>query len=550
MINSLTIKNYALIDHLAVDFGSGFTVITGETGAGKSIILGALGLLLGQRADLESIKDKAIKSVIEGHFDLSRFDLRDYFQQMDLDFDTQTIIRRELLPSGKSRAFVNDTPVNLSVLSTLGDQIIDIHSQLQQLEVNTTSFKFNLLDLVAGNEALLGQYRIAFEDYKEAQKELQTLEELQAQAAKEFDYNQYLLTELQQLPLDKLDEEEVDREYEMLSNVERIQELLSEVLIALAEEERGAANQLRTATTQLANLAKISPQFQDVYDRLNSIQIELNDLESTLFEQQENIEHNPARLASLEDLTRSLYDLKRKHAATSVEELIAQREELAQKVGLVQDQTETLAAAEKKRDASQQQMKELAGELKKSRAAVIPSLCQAMNKQLQQLEMPSANFVIKQTPVESPNEYGSEQLEFYFTANKGVVPGPLQKVASGGELSRVMLALKAIMAKHTNLATLIFDEIDTGVSGEVANRIGDIMKQMSHSMQLICITHLPQVAAKGNHHFKVFKTDTDQGASTKMAVLGEDDRVVEIAQMLGGQQLSETALNHAKELLN
>lgn len=550
MIISLTIKNYALIDHLAVDFGAGFTVITGETGAGKSIILGALGLLLGQRADLDSIKDKSVKSIIEGQFDLSRFDLRDFFATNDLDFDAQTIIRRELLPSGKSRAFVNDTPVNLSVLSTLGDQIIDIHSQLQQLEVNTTEFKFNLLDLVAGNKELLAGYQKTFAAWKTAQKELDILKEAQAQAAKEFDYNQYLLNELEQLPLDTIDELALDQEYELLSNVERIQELLSEVLNNLANEQLGAGNQLRTATTQLAKLAKISPQFEDLHQRLESIQIELTDLEASLFEKQENVEHNPSRLASLENLTRSLYDLKRKHAAANINELIGQRDQLAEKVSLVADQSETLAAAQQKADSHKQQMTKLAGKLKEARAAVVPSLCEAMNAQLQHLEMPNANFVVRQTALEAHNEFGAEQLEFYFTANKGVAPGPLQKVASGGELSRIMLSLKAIMAKHTNLATLIFDEIDTGVSGEVANRIGDIMKQMSHSMQLICITHLPQVAAKGNHHFKVYKTDSVSGASTKMTALGADDRVVEIAQMLGGQQLSETALNHAKELLN
>lgn len=550
MITSLSIKNYALIEKLSVDFGAGFTVITGETGAGKSIILGALGLLLGQRADLDSIKDKSVKSVIEGHFDLNRFNLSDFFSTNDLDFDTHTIIRRELLPSGKSRAFVNDTPVNLAVLSSLGDQIIDIHSQGQQLEVNTTAFKFNLLDLVAGNSELLSQYKTAFNDYKRAQRELEQLEQAQAAAAKEFDYNQYLFKELDALKLDNLDEVELDQEYETLSNVERIQELLAEVLAALADEQLGAGNQIRSASAQLANLAKISPQFEDLNERLHSIQIELSDLEASLFDRQESIEHNPARLETLEELTRSLYDLKRKHAASSVEELIQKRDQLSQQVALVEDQSEILQQAIANRDKSQTQMKNLALELNKARTSVISPLTQAITAQLHQLELPDAQFVIRQSSLDSPNEYGQEHLEFLFTANKGVQPGPLQKVASGGELSRVMLALKAIMAKHTNLATLIFDEIDTGVSGEVANRIGDIMQQMAHSMQLVCITHLPQVAAKGSHHFKVYKSDSEQGTATQMTALNREERVVEIAQMLGGQQLSETALNHAKELLN
>ncbi|WP_435578007.1 DNA repair protein RecN [Gilvibacter sp.] len=549
MIKSLSIKNYALIDHLAVDFGPGFTVITGETGAGKSIVLGALGLLLGQRADLDSIKDKTTKSVIEGHFDLSKFKLQEFFKENDLDFDLHTIIRRELLPSGKSRAFVNDTPVNLSVLSILGEQLIDIHSQGQQLEVNTTAFKFNLVDLIADNKNLLSDYREAFRQYKQAQKDLASLKETQASANKEFDYNKFLWTELHELQLDKLDEAAIDEEYETLSNVERIQDLLAEVMQQLSAEQVGASEQLGHANQQLGQLARISPLFKELSERMQSIHIELTDLESQLFEQQEQIESDPDRLASLEELTRSLYDLKRKHAASSLEELIAKRDALEKLVVMVEDQSEQLLAAEQALVKAEQKMESLARELQSARAAVIPQLCETINAQLRMLELPAAQFVIQQNNSEA-NPYGQETLEFLFSANKGVTPGPLQKVASGGELSRVMLALKALMAQHTNLATLIFDEIDTGVSGEVANRIGDIMRQMSRSMQLLSITHLPQVAAKGNHHFKVFKEDTAQGAATRMRALSSEERVVEIAQMLGGQQLSETALNHAKELLN
>ncbi len=549
MIQSLSIKNYALIDQLSVDFGAGFTVITGETGAGKSIILGALGLLLGQRADMESIKDKSQKSVIEGHFDLSKFQLVDFFKTQDLDFDTHTIIRRELLASGKSRAFVNDTPVNLQVLNALGVHLIDIHSQGQQSAVNTTAFKFELIDLIAGNQELLSAYRSSFTAYKEANKALETLKEAQAAANKEFDYNKFLLSELQELQLDKLDEAAIDQEYETLSNVERIQELLGGVLQALSTEDVGASVGLAAANQQLQQLAKVSPLFKEAAERMLSLQIELEDLESHLFEQQEQIESDPERLASLEEITRSLYDLKRKHAATTVEELIAKQHELEQLVTLVEDQSDQLKAAQQKLQAAKTTMDSYADQLFKARKAVIPQVCETVNKQLQLLEMPAANFVVTQELV-APNNYGHENLSFLFSANKGIAPGPLQKIASGGELSRVMLALKALMAKHTNLATLIFDEIDTGVSGEVANRIADIMQQMSRSMQLLSITHLPQVAAKGNHHFKVYKRDTQEGVSTQMKALTQEERVVEIAQMLGGQQLSETALNHAKELMN
>lgn len=550
MITSLSIKNYALIDQLSVDFGSGFTVITGETGAGKSIVLGALGLLLGQRADLDSVKNKTLKSVIEGHFDLSRFKLRSFFKQHDLDFETETIIRRELLPSGKSRAFINDTPVTLGILSTLGDTLIDIHSQLQQLEVNTTAFKFNLLDQIAGNSTLLNEYREALKAYKKSQKELENLELAQAAAAKEFDYNKYLLEELEQVQLDTVDELELDLQYETLSNVERIQELLSEAAHAMADDQIGAGNQIRLATQQLAALAKISPRFEPLFERLQSVQIELTDIEEELFGFQESIERDPQKLATLENLTRSLYDLKRKHAAGSIEELIAQREQLAAAVNLVSNQGEALAAAEQLSDQNLKRVKALSAQLHKNRKGIIPELNETVNSQLSALGMPNARFIVEQNILASFTDFGGESVEFYFSANKGVAPGLLQKTASGGELSRVLLALKALLAKHANLATLIFDEIDTGVSGEIANRIATIMQQMAHSMQLISITHLPQVAAKGRHHYKVFKSEKDGVATTQMSRLTEEERVVEIAQMLGGQQLSETALNHAKELLN
>ena len=550
MLESLSIKNYALIDDIKVDLKAGLTMITGETGAGKSVILGALALLLGNRADLDSIKDKSSKCVIEGQFGIGNYNLNNFFTAHDLDYESHTIIRRELLPSGKSRAFINDTPVTLQVLSALGIQLIDIHSQHETLTLGTSDFKYYLVDTLANNAVSLAAYKEVLKAYKQAQEHYNNLQVAQANAAKEFDYNSFLLNELTALKLESLEESDLEQEQETLSNVATIQERIGNAIQLMTDEQIGIANQFRTLVQQLSNLSGISVQFETIAARAQSISIELDDFEQELFSLQNTVEPNPERLAQLDSLLQQLYDLKRKHAALTVEELLAMQTSLAEKVALVEDDASLLQEAKNKQDALYAKLTDLADSIHNSRKQAIPIVEAGILKRLQHLEMEEASFTIQLAKDEQFNGFGNDRITLLFSANKGVLPAPLKKVASGGELSRLMLAVKALLAKEASLSTLIFDEIDTGVSGLVANKMGDIMQQMSAHMQIICITHLPQVAAKGQYQFKVYKETENNVAATKIIGLIQEQRIVEIAQMLGGQNLSESALNHAKELLN
>ncbi len=550
MLESLSIKNYALIDDIKVDLHGGLTMITGETGAGKSVILGALSLLLGNRAHLDSVKDKSTKCIIEGQFGIGSYNLKPFFETYDLDFDLHTIIRRELLPSGKSRAFINDTPVTLQTLSALGSQLIDIHSQHETLTLGSGDFKFYLVDTLAKNGALLQEYRNTLATYKEAQAHYNELLEAQASATKEYDYNLFLLNELTQLKLDTLNEADLEEEQETLANVATIQETLSEAYELLANEQLGLTGQIGVLVQRLNNLSGVSSKFQALADRAESMRIELTDFEQEVFDLQGSIEPDPQRLVQLETVLQQLYDLKRKHAALSITELVAVEQSLSKQVALVQDDASLLESAKANVAQLKQELEKLSLQIHNSRKKAIPLVASGIQSRLVHLELQDAQFKVALNTEKEFNNYGSDSLDLLFSANKGIAPAPLKKVASGGELSRLMLAIKALLAKEASLATLIFDEIDTGVSGLVANKMGDIMQQMSTYMQIVCITHLPQVAAKGQQQFKVYKETVNNKAVTKIVSLNQEERIVEIAQMLGGQKISETALNHAKELLN
>ncbi|WP_067035799.1 DNA repair protein RecN [Allomuricauda sp. CP2A] len=549
MLANLSIQNYALIDDVKVTFSNGFTTITGETGAGKSILLGGLSLVLGKRADLSSLKNTEQKCVIEAEFDISKYDLKPFFAENDLDYEDRTILRREILPSGKSRAFVNDTPVTLDVLKALGDQLVDVHSQHQTLRLTENDFQLKVVDALADNSGNLKNYKTYLGQYRKASKELQDLENFQSNADKEHDYNSFLLKELEDAQLKEGMQEELEAEYEQLSNVEEIMVQLAAGYQLLNDEQLGILGRLADLKRAFQNLADFGPAYASLNDRIQSVLIETDDIASELEQLKDSVEANPERLETVNGQLQQLYDLQKKHQAASVGELINIREELSQKVEAVANIESKIT--KKKVEVSQlaDQVEERAKNIRHARNTVIPKLKSMLQENLYALGMPSASFKIEVNPSETFKPNGKDDLVFLFSANKGSEYGELKKVASGGELSRIMLTIKSILATYEQLPTMMFDEIDTGVSGEISNRMGEIMQQMSQTMQVFSITHLPQVASKGQHQFKVFKQESGEGTSTHMKELSGDERVQELAEMLGGKSLSESALAHARQLL-
>lgn len=549
MLANLSIQNYALIDDVKVTFSNGFTTITGETGAGKSILLGGLSLVLGKRADLSSLKNTEQKCVIEAEFDISKYDLKPFFAENDLDYEDRTILRREILPSGKSRAFVNDTPVTLDVLKALGDQLVDVHSQHQTLRLTENDFQLKVVDALADNSGNLKNYKTYLGQYRKASKELQDLENFQSNADKEHDYNSFLLKELEDAQLKEGMQEELEAEYEQLSNVEEIMVQLAAGYQLLNDEQLGILGRLADLKRAFQNLADFGPAYASLNDRIQSVLIETDDIASELEQLKDSVEANPERLETVNGQLQQLYDLQKKHQAASVGELINIREELSQKVEAVANIESKIA--KKKVEVSQlaDHVEERAKNIRHARNTVIPKLKSMLQENLYALGMPSASFKIEVNPSETFKPNGKDDLVFLFSANKGSEYGELKKVASGGELSRIMLTIKSILATYEQLPTMMFDEIDTGVSGEISNRMGEIMQQMSQTMQVFSITHLPQVASKGQHQFKVFKQESGEGTSTHMKELSGDERVQELAEMLGGKSLSESALAHARQLL-
>lgn len=549
-MTNLSIDNYALIDSLEVGLDAGFTIITGETGAGKSIFLGGLSLVLGKRADLSSLRDKERKCVIEAYFQIKDYGLQSFFKENDLDYEDTTVIRREILPSGKSRAFINDTPVTLDVLTQLGDRLIDIHSQHQTLRLTENDFQLKLIDALADNKVRLQEFRKTLTTYNSTKKQLEDLIDFQNNALKEQDYNDFLLSELEAAPLKAGILEELEEQYEQLNNVELIMEELSKGDQLMNDDQIGLTSLLSELKSTLSRLSGFGKQYEGLHQRIQSVYIEMDDINTELQAYQDNIESNPELLEETSAKLQSLYNLQKKHGVSEITELIKIREELSQKAFETAHVDEKISIKTRELQDLESALEEQAFVLREKRNAVIPSLKQQLEQDLAHLGMPSASFHIQLESVDTFKGNGMDELSFLFTANKGSDYGELKKVASGGELSRIMLIIKAILAKYEKLPTIMFDEIDTGVSGEISNRMADIMKEMSKDMQVFSITHLPQVASKGNHHFKVFKTDTSEGTQTNMRKLSNDDRVVELAQMLGGNEVSDSALAHARQLLN
>ncbi|HUH28778.1 DNA repair protein RecN [Gelidibacter sp.] len=550
MLTTLSIKNYALIDSLQVNFSNGLTIITGETGAGKSILLGGLSLILGKRADLSSVKNPSEKCIIEATFDIANYNLRALFQEEDLDYEPQTIIRREILPSGKSRAFINDTPVNLDSLQALGERLLDIHSQHQTLQLTNDDFQFQVIDALADNANLLQDYALQLNKFKSLKSEFKKLQNQKIEAAKELDYNQFLLKELKEANLIDGEMETLEEEYETLNNIEEISERLATTHELLGGQEIGVMLHLTEAKNQLSKLADFSANYKSVFERITSSLIELDDVFAVIEDLQESLEADPNRLNAVNLKLQILHNLMQKHTASDITELIQIREELSEKVSITENLDSVIAQKETELSTIEKELNALALKISKNRTKSIPGLTKQLETLLAILGMPNARFNVELTPSHSFLNNGKDDLKFLFSANKGGQFNELKKAASGGELSRIMLAIKSILTNYTQLPTIMFDEIDTGVSGEISNKMASIMQQMSKTMQVFTITHLPQIAAKGDTHFKVFKEDVDDVTQTQLKRLNREERIVEIAQMLGGVNISSSAIEHAKQLLN
>ena len=550
MLTSLYIKNFALIDEVNVDFNNGLTIITGETGAGKSILLGGLSLVLGKRADLSQVKNPEEKCIIEAVFDLGHYNLKSVFKTLDIDYDIQTIIRREIIPSGKSRAFINDTPVTLESLTALSEHLIDIHSQHQTQQLTDDSYQFKVIDALADNSTLLEDYSIHLLDYKACLKALDRLQKSKSELIKEYDYNLFLLKELEEISLESIDIEALEEQYETLNNVEVITEKLNNAKSLLTTENLGVVDQINLVKQELSKISEFGTHYQSIKDRMVSVGIELEDILLELDALEDNLSSDPEELDQINKKLHILNNLFQKHAVNNISDLITLKIDLKAKVDNTANLDEIIALKESEAEQSKQNLRVLSESIHKNRKGIIPELVSQLETILSDLGMPNAKFKIELSPLNDFSYNGMDGLQLLFTANKGTAFKDLKKSASGGELSRIMLAIKSILAEYIQLPSIMFDEIDTGVSGEISNKMGDIMKRMSSRMQVFTITHLPQIAAKGQSHFKVYKDDVDNVTHTHLMRLDEEQRIVEIAQMLGGLKVTDSAMAHAKQLLN
>jgi DNA repair protein RecN (Recombination protein N) len=550
LLSSISINNYALINQLHIDFSSGLSIITGETGAGKSILLGALGLVLGNRADLSVLKDDRQKCIVEAKLSIENYQLQGFFETVDLDYEHETILRREILPSGKSRAFVNDTPVTLSVLSALKEKLMDVHSQHQTSQLSDANFQFTIIDALAKNQSKIGSYQRGLQQYHLLQKELRQIEDSQREANQQYDYNLHLYQELEAAKLIATEQEDLETTLEKLNNIEDIQLNLSEALSLAIHEEVGIQGRLSSMENNLHKIAPFSKGYQEISERVSSLKIELDDIIDELENVTENLEFNPNEAEKINDRLQLIYNLQKKHYVHTIEELLQVQEVLSEKLAQKENAEEYIAIKTKEIQEIAEKLDVVAKNISDARIQTVPKLKKSLESLLSELGMGNARFSIQIRPSQQYFANGKDELELLFSANKGGNFGELKKVASGGELSRIMLSVKKILSENLQLPTIIFDEIDTGVSGEISNKIAQIMQQMSAHMQVITITHLPQIAAKGAQHYKVFKSDVAGTTTTNLKQLSPEERIVEIAEMLSGKEISDSALIHAKELLN
>lgn len=550
MLQKLTIQNFALIENLEVDFASGLSTITGETGAGKSLLLGALGMVLGNRADASIMKDSEKKCVIEGVFEISAYDLESIFEEEDFDYEIETVIRRELLPSGKSRAFVNDSPVRLTSLQNLGKHLIDIHSQHQTLELTEKKYQFYILDSLAGIDRELSSYKRGVIQLKEAELVLKDIQNSQQQFQEAYQYNKHLYEELEEADVKSDEQEGLEELLEKLNNTEEIQERLGLAISGITTENFGAYDQLNEARIQLQKIASISEDYKTIYGRVESVCIELDDLRGAIELQSELVESDPEKLTKTNDRLQLLYTLQKKHSVSDNDGLLEVFAMLEEKVTATENMEASIINAKQKVVEIEKKLNVLCDTIFKKREKVVKKVAKGLEKIIAQLGMQHATFLPELTRVPEFNSFAGCNFELLFSANKGGNHGSLKKVASGGELSRIMLAVKLLLAEYIKLPTIIFDEIDTGVSGEVAQQMANLLQEMGRKQQVFSITHLPQIAAKGKSQYKVFKQNIKKTTVTQLKLLNTEQRIAEIAEMIGGKQLTDAAKNHAQLLLD
>ncbi len=549
MLTKLSIQNYALIEDISIDFSKGFSTISGETGAGKSILLGGLGLILGNRADTKTLMNPQRKCIIEGEFNIENYNLFSFFKQNDLDYESLTIIRRELLPSGKSRAFINDTPVKLSLLNELQSSLIDVHSQHQTLRLNDVNFQFQILDSLANTKSLLENFISKHLEYDTLNKELQLLKEKIQQETEQHDYHSFLWDELEKANFKEGEQEQLEGEIERLNNIELIQQNLNESYILLSDEEQGLIHKLYEVKQNIEKIKHFSKDYKYLTDRLESLYIEIKDIEAELSVMTEKESFGKNELENYNNRLQLLFDLFQKHKVKTIVNLQLIQSKLSDKVVNVTNAKSILKEKEAQVAKSKKELRAIGKELSLKRKKITSSLEKDLAYMLHDLGMPHAKFGIAVNQTNTFFQNGIDEIQFLFTANKGGHLGSINKVASGGELSRIMLAVKSIMAAHSQLPTIIFDEIDSGISGEIALKMAGIMQLMAANMQVVAITHVPQIVARGSQHLKVFKFTEKQQTKTSIKLLNKEERVLEIAEMLGGKTITETAINHAKQLL-
>ncbi len=550
MLTKLSIKNYALIENLSVDFRDKLSIITGETGAGKSILLGALGLVLGKRSDSSTLKDSKKKCIIEAQFIIANYELEQFFEEHDIDFEEETIIRREILPSGKSRAFINDTPTNLQVLQDLSENLIDVHSQYQTLKLSDNTFQFKIVDALASNSVNIDSYIEELNLFNHLVKELKVLKEEQELEKKQYDYHLHLFEELEKANL-KIDEQEsIERSLDKLNNIEGIKLNLSEAENIASNEELGLQTLLNSFSTNLSKISKFSDEYEGLHKRALSLKIEFEDISNEIQHLNELVEINPGELSKLNGRLELIFDLQKKHSLGTIQELFAFKESLRQKIKLVENSSLAVSKIESALKKSEQKLDNLAQSIFSNREKAIPILTDKIENLLAQIGMENTRMQIS---INHTNQYfrnGKDELHVLISANKGINFGELKKIASGGELSRIMFSIKFVLSEYLNLPTIIFDEIDTGISGDISQKMARMMQIMAENMQVITITHLPQIASVGDTHYKVFKQDLDNDIVTQLKTLSDNERIIEIAEMLGGKNVTSTAIQHAKQLLN
>ena len=551
MLRSLYIQNYALIEKLDIRFETGFSVITGETGAGKSIILGAIGLLLGQRADVKAIRQGASKCIIEARFDISAYGMQSFFDENELEYEEECILRREVQASGKSRAFINDTPASLAQMKELGEQLVDVHSQHQNLLLNKEGFQLNVLDILAHNEDILADYRRAYTDWKLLEKELDELTVRAEQIKSDEDYIRFQLEQLEEAHLSEGEQEELEQESETLSHAEEIKAGLYRIGQAFSADEGGLLPVLKESAAMLSSLQKVYQPATELAGRMHSTYIELKDIIDEISTQSEDIEFNPVRLDEVNGRLNLIYSLEQKHRVQTVEELVRLTEEYRDRLATITSFDDRIAALAARWDTQYNKVKKQAALLTKARTVAAREVEKQMASRLVPLGMPNVRFQVEMGLRKEPGMQGEDTVSFLFSANKNGALQNISSVASGGEIARVMLSVKAMIAGAVKLPTIVFDEIDTGVSGEIADRMADIMQEMGEQeRQVISITHLPQIAARGRAHYKVYKRDNDMETNSHIRRLTDEERVEEIAHMLSGATLTEAALENAKSLLN